>query len=189
MLTFPSQEEWQAVKGYEGLYEVSNQGRVKSLPRNTTKGKILVAEKNHRGYYRVGLTKNNKQKHFSIHRLVAEVFIPNPQNKPQVNHIDGNKQNNSVENLEWVTHSENMKHATEMGLNPMVENNAVHSKPVEMLSLHGVCIQVFKSIADASRHTGIPQNSICQCCLNHKGYKTAGGFVWKYGKGGDDGGN
>lgn len=176
-------EIWKPVVGFEGLYEVSNFGRVRSLKRNTTSGKIMTNEVNHKGYCRVTLTKNNKWKHFSVHRLVAEAFIQNPQNKSQINHIDGNKSNNSVENLEWCTASENQIHARLMGLNSIGMNNEMFSKPVEMYSILGLYLYTFKSIADAERHTGINHRAISSCCKHKTGYKTAGGFVWEYTKG------
>ena len=117
------QEIWKDVKGYEGLYQVSNLGRIKSIsyfnrankktyPRN----KILKPLINDKGYLRVDLRKNNKSKKVRIHRIAAEHFIPNPYHFSEVNHIDGNKQNNCVNNLEWCTHSQNMKHAVKLGL-------------------------------------------------------------------------
>ena len=105
-------EIWKPIEGYEGLYEVSNLGRVKSLKRLHTKERILSQFLNHRGYARVNLWKENKSRKYSVHRLVAEAFIPNPDSKPQVNHIDENKTNNSVENLEWCTQLENHNHGT-----------------------------------------------------------------------------
>jgi hypothetical protein len=112
-------ETWLPVNGYEGIYEVSNLGRVRSLDRiaititgrpSPRKGRNLVLALGKHGYPVVTLC-NKTQKMFSVHRLVAIAFIPNPENKPSVNHIDGDKANNSVNNLEWVTASENTKHA------------------------------------------------------------------------------
>lgn len=115
------EEIWKDIQGYEGLYQVSNLGRVKSLARLDTRGqrvseKILKLGKHRAGYFRVNLYKNGKMKQYLVHRLVALAFIPNPENKEQVNHIDGNKQNNVIENLEWCTHSENIQHAYRTGL-------------------------------------------------------------------------
>lgn len=103
-------EKWKDIKQYNGLYQVSNLGRVKSLPRNTTNGKILSPNKS-TSYYRICLVKNGFIKSFAIHRLVAITFIRNPLDKRYVNHKDGNRQNNNVCNLEWVTPSENNYHA------------------------------------------------------------------------------
>ena len=104
--------------GYEGLYQVSNLGRIKSLPRNGTilKERILKENLSNKGYYMVVLSKNNIPKKKLIHRIVAQTFIPNPYNKGTVNHIDGNKLNNKVENLEWCTIKENNIHARKNGL-------------------------------------------------------------------------
>lgn len=99
-------EEWKDVKDYEGLYQVSNLGRVKGLK----KGKILKQHDNGKGYMQVGLYKNNKGKPYYVHRLVAKAFIPNTENKPEVNHKDKDRANNCVDNLEWVTSKENEQH-------------------------------------------------------------------------------
>ena len=111
---------WKPVKGYEGLYEVSDEGAVKSLPkkagRRNQPEKLSATFINRIGYVCVNLYKDNHQKQVRVHRLVAEAFIPNPENLPCVNHIDGNKLNNHVYNLEWCTQSENAKHAFQTGL-------------------------------------------------------------------------
>lgn len=108
-------EEWRDVIGYEGLYQISNLGRVKSFKRD--KRRILRAHIDWHGeYFMVALYKNNKSKLSRVHILVAKAFIPNDDKKPFVNHMDGNKQNNIANNLEWVTQSENQKHAYKLGL-------------------------------------------------------------------------
>lgn len=105
-------EIWKSVNGFEGLYMVSNLGRIKSLPRNGTRKNGSILKPAIRGNYLfVRLTGNRLDKKCSVHRLVAEAFIPNPSNKPLVNHKDGNKLNNNANNLEWCTQSENMIHA------------------------------------------------------------------------------
>jgi predicted XRE-type DNA-binding protein len=116
-------EIWKDVIGYEGLYQVSNLGRVKSLRKNLI---MKLCSANH-GYLNVGLNKNLK-KSFYIHRLVAQAFIPNPENKPQVNHKDGNRLNNKVENLEWNTNYENMRHGYDTGLIDNKKENNGRSK-------------------------------------------------------------
>lgn len=107
-------EEWRDINGYEGLYQVSNFGRVKSFHRGTTK--IIKPQINRKGYLNITMNKNGMQKTFRIHRLVAEMFILNTDCKPQVNHRDGHKLNNHVNNLEWVTEVENVHHAFLSGL-------------------------------------------------------------------------
>ncbi|MBR1807189.1 MAG: NUMOD4 motif-containing HNH endonuclease [Selenomonadaceae bacterium] len=107
-------EQWRDVVGYEGLYQVSNRNRMKSFRYGVEKLHLTYPNKD--GYLKVGMTKDGKKKSFIFHVLVAQAFVPNPDGKPEVNHIDGNKQNNRPENLEWVTHHENMKHAWRNGL-------------------------------------------------------------------------
>ena len=104
-------EIWKPVNGYEGLYEVSNLGNVRSIRTNRTMKLQL-----HKGYLKVGLYKQRTLKQFSVHRLVASAFIPNPKSKPEVNHLDGDKTNNRADNLEWCTPCENANHALAMGL-------------------------------------------------------------------------
>lgn len=118
-------EVWKSVKGYEGLYEVSTFGRVKALSRtytdkngrvSTIKERIMKQSIGNAGYWQTALRRNGVSSTTNIHRTLAETFVPNPDKKPFVNHIDGNKTNNEISNLEWVTHEENIKHAAKNGL-------------------------------------------------------------------------
>ena len=125
-------EEWKDVEGYEGYYQASNLGRIKSISRKrynknggkpgVLKERILKQTKNGDGYYCVKLYKNGKSKSIKIHRIIADTFINNLKNDPEVNHKDGVKTNNKTSNLEWVTSKENVNHAYEMGLNPCMRD-------------------------------------------------------------------
>lgn len=112
-------ETWKTIKGYKNKYLISNLGNIKSVKRN-----IILNPPTHKGYFHVTLFNKNIRKWYYVHRLVALAFISNPKNKPYINHIDGNKQNNHVDNLKWCTQSENEKHANKLGLkNFKGENN------------------------------------------------------------------
>lgn len=132
------QEIWVYIEGYNNFYQVSNLGRVRSVDRIVThkrgprrrKGQIIAPVMHNKGYPMAGLTFKGKKKNIKIHRLVAQSFIPNPRNKPQVNHIDGNKLNNIVTNLEWVDNKENMAHATSLGLKR--KNRGLESKNMKL---------------------------------------------------------
>jgi hypothetical protein len=134
------EEIWKDIEGYEGLYQVSNLGRIKSLPKmvsgNHYRGERIIGSSS--GFYnRVCLYKNNKAKSIRIHRLVAKAFIPNLENKPEINHVNGNRLDNRVENLEWATPKENMRHAFDTGLNkgPNVNGNQQGEKhPISKLT-------------------------------------------------------
>jgi len=116
-------EIWKDIVGYD-QYQVSNYGRVKTTANAATrKERILKPLKHPRGYFRVALWKDNKSKFFFIHRLVAEYFISNPENKPTINHIDGDKSNNHIDNLEWTTYRENMNHAIDNKISACGERN------------------------------------------------------------------
>lgn len=177
------EEIWRDVIGYEDLYKVSNLGNIKTLyPRKY--GNILQKYINKEGYVFVRLNKNCKRTGLLLHRIVAKAFIPNPENKPQVNHIDGNKLNNNVDNLEWVTASENQKHSWNNNLmsnNTYIKFNNNHKgKCVLPLDLDNNIINIYPSLTYASKLTGIKSSNISACCLNKPKYKTAGGYIWKY---------
>lgn len=156
------------IKGYEGLYKVSPEGTVTSFKR----GKIRILKpENSRGYLRARLYKDAEVKNFLVHRLVALAFIENPENKPQINHIDGNKLNNSVENLEWCTASENCRHAVSTGLDP-------NSKITLQFSLAGEFIKEFTSAEEACRELGLKPSALCSCLCGYS--DTAHGYIWKY---------
>lgn len=131
-------EEWKVIEGHDSLYEISDKGRV----RNTLTNKILKQHKNAYGYYCLGLRfEGRKQKSYLVHRLIAKVFIPNPENKPQINHKDCNKTNNSIDNLEWCTKNENNLHAFANGLIDRRGEKASGSKLTEkqVLEIRELC--------------------------------------------------
>lgn len=168
-------ESWKDVKEYEGLYQVSTLGRIKSLKYK----KVMLPAKGKDGYLKICFTKNNKKKTIKIHRIVAENFIPNPMNLSQVNHIDGNKNNNSVSNLEWCTQSENMQHAFKNHLIVRKKGkDSSKAKKVNQYSLTGKFIRQWDCIADVTRKLGIRGYNISGCCKGKR--HTAGGFKWKY---------
>lgn len=162
-------EEWSDVLGYEGLYEVSDQGRVR---RN---GKILKPTEDRHGYLQVSLSKNGIVKRGKVHRLVAYAFIPNPNNYPQVNHKDEDKTNNAVENLEWCTNEYNHNYGTIK--ERIAEKN---SKPVLQFDKEGNFIRKWPSIMEVEEELGINHSNISQCCRGVHYRKTAGGFVWRF---------
>lgn len=180
---------WKDVKGYGGVYKVSDSGLIMRSD-GIRKEHSLKTLMNNNGYLTVNLSKQNKQKRMLVHRVVAEAFIENPNNKQEVNHIDGNKENNNVKNLEWVDRSENLKHAFRQGLRTYTEAQRIASvknlkratetiiKAVLMIDEKNNKSIAFKSIAEAERITGIKNCNICECCKGHR--QTAGGYKWKY---------
>lgn len=162
-------EIWKDINGFEGLYQISNLGRVKSIRNNI----ILKQTYCKSNYLKVKLSKNCKQKTIQVHRLVTETFIPNPDNKPQVNHIDGNKENNHIDNLEWVTAKENTEHAIKIGI-----SNKPITKKVFKLDLQGNVLCKYNSIKEAAEKNKGCYNNIPHACSGR--YKTAGGYKWKY---------
>jgi hypothetical protein len=175
-------EIWRDIEGYEGLYQVSNMGRVKSLERNVVKGKgglykieekILKSGKHSGGYLYVCLYNEGKIKYYTIHRLVANAFIPNPNNFPQVNHKDEDKTNNRVENLEWCDRKYNCNYGTH---NERMAKS--RSKPVLQFTKEGYFIKKWESAKEVERELGISNSNITACCKGK--IKTAYGFVWMY---------
>lgn len=179
-------EIWKPVKGLEGRYEVSNEGRVRSVDRFVTgsngvrqqrKGKMLSTHYNHKGYKRVMI--NGKTK--CVHQIVAGTFVPNPDNKPQVNHIDGNKDNNRADNLEWMTVQENLKHAWDNGLKSVKgfdDYNTKRSRPVEQYTLDGELVNTFKSIQETARQTNDYASNIRDVCIGKR--NKSRGFIYKF---------
>lgn len=157
-------EVWKPVVGYEGLYEVSDQGRVRSLPRKHCNGCILKPEKDKKGYLRIGLSKNSIQETKKVHRLVAEAFIPNPDNLPQINHKSEIKDQNNVENLEWVDNKTNARWS--------------HSVAVKQYSLTGEYVAFYSTVTDAANAVNTNTSSITNCCI--KKSTCCKGYIWRY---------
>lgn len=175
------EEIWKDVKGYEGLYQVSNLGRIKNK-----KDYIIKPELNKNGYKYMPLYKNNKRRRELLHRIVATAFIKNTNNLPQVNHIDGNKSNNKVDNLEWCSCSYNLKEAYRLKLReivrPMLGKKGAlcpNSKKINQYDLNGNFIKLWHSTMDIERELKIDHSSISSCC-KYERYKTAGGYIWRY---------
>ena len=173
------EEQWKPIPGYDGYYEISNLGRVKSLNYHRTgKEGFLSIQNDGCGYSFVSLSKHNQRKYPKIHCLVAEAFIPNPNNLPQVNHIDENKSNNRVDNLEWCTPSYNTNYGTRNKRVAKKLKEQRPSKPVEQWSLDGKLIKVWPAIMDVRRHLGFCEGHIIKCCKGKA--KTSYGYIWKY---------
>lgn len=164
-------EQWKLVKEYSD-YAVSTQGRVFSR-----KTKRILKPSKATGYPCVNLCKDGIRTAYYVHRLVADAFIPNPHDLQYVNHIDGNKLNNNVSNLEWCTAAQNTQHAVSTGIMRPGKRNKV-----ARYTTNGQLLDTFESTMEASHVTGINQSDISQCALGRR--YTAGGFFWKYTDGG-----
>lgn len=179
-------EIWRDIQGYEGRYQISSLGRVKSLSRNVNNHTghiklnecILKQRTDYKGYMRIDIRDNTGVRHyFGIHRLVAQAFIPNPNNKPQVNHINGNKADNRLENLEWCTNSENQKHAYRTGLNHVTGKAGRPKRPVLQIDMvNNKIISEYSSISDAEKITH--SRNVRMCCIGKR--KSANGYRWKF---------
>lgn len=169
-------EEYRDIKGYEGLYKVSNKGNVLSC-NYLGKGKVQHLRKRNSAngrYYSVLLSKNNEKKEYLIHRLVADAFIPNPNNLPQINHKDEDGHNNNAENLEWCDRKYNCNYGTRNE-----RHNRAIKKPIIQCSLDGNKITEWESASDAEEHFGKRNRcNISKCCRGI--VKSAYGFLWKF---------
>jgi hypothetical protein len=190
-------EEWRDIIGFEGQYQVSNFGNVRALERTHSHSRhngVMCVRKarkinsivNNKGYCSAALSFGGKTIRKSVHRLVCEAFIPNPENKPQVNHINGIKTDNSVENLEWNTAKENCQHAFETGLNSpsfgmlgKTGDKNKKSKKINQISLlNGAIIDTFDSVHCVTRICGFNYKNVSACALGKR--PTAYGYKWKY---------
>lgn len=177
-------EEWRQVKGYEGLYEISSFGRVKSLNYHQTgKEGILLPRKDKDGYFYINLYKDKKRTTKKVHRLVAEAFIPNPENLPCINHKGENPSKNFVWQLEWCSVKYNCNFGTRN--NRMINTRDInqsynHRKPVLQYDLQGNLINEFSSIIEVKKQLGYNAGNICQCCKGK--LKQIYGYKWKYKK-------
>lgn len=183
-------EKWRPIVGYENYYEVSDWGDIRSLSRRvkcrggkfrTIDGQIRPSTfNNHTGYMSVLLSKDNKQKRFLIHRLVAEAFIPNPDNLPQVNHINEIKTDNRVENLEFCDSKYNNNYGTKPQKQSEVQiNHPLKSKTVYQYTLDGKFIAEYPSTREIQRQLGYNHAQISLCCRDK--LKSSHNFIWKYG--------
>ena len=172
------EELWKDIDGFVGKYQISNMGRVRSLHWN--KEIILKGGISKFGYRRVVLTNNNYRKYYAIHRLVALAFIPNPENKPEVNHKDENKLNNRVDNLEWVTCKENIQWGTSLEKRAFSQRKTQATKAVYQFDKSLNLINVFPSRNEAARVLGIQKSGIGHACNHSKGFPTYKGYIWRY---------
>jgi len=194
-------EVWKDIPGYEGKYQVSNKGRVKSLSRKDAKGqslpeRILKLQDNGRGYKKVTLWSNGVGKKYFVHYLVAATFIPNPCNYKIVHHIDEDPSNNDVKNLKWCTQSENVKagsatqrrlantdfsrkRISEKSLQNLISQREKQKKKVDQYSLTGDFIKTWSSVSEAAKAIGGQSSNIASCAAGRR--KTAYGYIWRYG--------
>lgn len=188
-------EEWRPVVGYDGSYEVSSMGNIRSLDRlngrgSWIKGRLMKPAMNQKGYMRVGLSFKGKQTYYSVHRLVAQAFVTNPDDKPQVNHINENKTDNRVSNLEWVTNRENAVHGTKIQRTTANIDYAKKvantdyaliarklAKAVTATHLRSGEVLGFPSMQEAQRN-GFHAGAVSRCCKGELAHYK--GYVWEY---------
>lgn len=169
------EEVWRDVEGYEGLYQISNMGQLRHLGSIRYPGVRIIKPVVHEGYYRWCLSKNHRLSSRLLHRLVAQAFIPNPENKATVNHINGNKTDNRVENLEWMTFVENVKHGWKTGLIKGVNHgnyrkgkDAPRARAVIATNDGGEIIARYDTGRDAETALGVSFGSVCRSMTTKK---------------------
>lgn len=180
-------EIWKDIPNYENFYQASNYGRIKSVEKMVWNGyqfwkreeKILKLTRDKKGYLNVGLSKNGKFKRCKVHRLIAKTFIPNLNNLPQINHINGIKTDNRVKNLEWCTNQENCIHARKNKLvkTPKGKDSKL-SKKIYQFNKDNIFIKEWTGINEVAKQLGVCRRSIQRCCRGER--KTAGGYIWRY---------
>lgn len=181
------EEIWKDIKGYEGSYQVSNLGRVKGLRREVFKRGIctlpesIMKQRLSFGYCRICLTQNGMRGYYFVHRLVADAFIPNPENKPEIDHINTVKNDNRIENLQWATKSENAQNPISVKrkyASRPIGNKNPNSKIIKQYSIEGQLIKVYHGLREMARETGYSRFFVNQCCKGK--YQKAYGYIWKY---------
>lgn len=175
-------EQWRYIEGFEGMYQVSDQGRVRSVERTVKmkrggreydmrhKGRVLRTTVAKDGYEAVQLTKDSKPHTFKVHRLVAHAFVPNPENLPEINHKDGDKTNNTSSNLEWCTRSHNIRHAFRHGL---IDKGNMTCNRKRVMRSDGV---VFESMTSAAEASGAHVSNVSKCCSGELMHTAGYGF-------------
>lgn len=172
-------EDWKEIKGYEGLYEISSYGNVRSLNyKRTCQAKILKTRINRHGYEVVDLSKDGVRKTCQVHRLVAEAFLFNPEGFDTVDHIDSNKTNNHLNNLQWMSNGDNTRKAWNDGLCFNVGKSLKHCNRPTKKVINLTTKEIYDSITEAGMKSNIDRRRISDCC-RHK-QKSAGGFQWCY---------
>lgn len=182
------EEIWVPIDGLEGYYEVSNKGHIRSLDRilhgcygsmQLKRGQIMKPIKMKNGYLAQGFYYNGKHRQYYIHRLVAKAFIPNPNNLPEINHKDENKENNCVENLEWCDHTYNIRYGgTRNKIGRTHREKAV--RPVIQKCIDGTIFAIYRNANVAMEVTKIDASAILKVCLGRSRFNTAGSFLWEF---------
>lgn len=179
-----TEEIWKDIPGYEGMYQVSNLGRVKSLGRMVDyhhnmayRAERILKPNKVRNYYQISLQKGGTRRYLKVHRIVATTFIPNPHNHPYINHKDENKLNNCVENLEWCDEGYNTNYGTRNAKVSVAMTNGKLAKIVYQYDLSGRLIKTWASTQECGRN-GMSRGCISDCCRGVK--KSYRGFIWSY---------